>query len=124
MPKPSLKATVTTTVTQQTKVKPQLAEMLRERCEESVKLNKQAAEIKARKKRLGAEVEKICKDAGLTKDLTAGFDFEGHPLKLVAGMSSKWNKKKMILDGIDPEDYIEQTPKAAYVRIGKGHDDE
>jgi hypothetical protein len=115
----ALKATVETTVRTELKMTPKLRRMLLERLQESVTLNAEAKRIAERKKRIGAEVEELMAKEKLTGALCDGFEFEGHQVKLVAGMSTKIDKKKMIAAGLDPEDFTTTTPKAAYVRIAK-----
>lgn len=119
MPKPSLKATVTATVTTTIKIKPTVTRMLVERCAEAVRLNKQAKEIAARKKRIGAEVEELLQKEKQTGALLDGFELDGYQMKLIAGVTKKLDKKRMLADGIDISEYEEEVPKAAYVRIAK-----
>lgn len=119
MARTSLKATVQTTVRTEVKMSPKLRRMLLERLTEAVTLNAQAKQIAERKKRIGSEVEELMQKEGLTGTLVDGFEFEGHQVKLIAGVTKKLDKKRMLADGIDISEYEEEVPKAAYVRIAK-----
>lgn len=112
---------VTTTVTTEVKLQPHARKMIIQRCDEHARLHVQAKAIEARKKAIGKEVREVFKMEGELDALLDSTRVGEHSMKLVTGMTSKFDKLGfMKKHGLTEEDFAEFTtevPKAEYVRF-------
>lgn len=126
--------TTTTQVIQtvDVRLRPHVQQMLKARCEEYARLNKQKKDIEARMKRIGGEAETLLIDEDQVDALVAGTSIDGHRIKLVAGSSTRLDKDKLKrthgLTQKDLDDCSTTTPSKPYIKITapgeKGGDDE
>lgn len=118
----SLKLTTTTTTKETTEVKlsPRLQQQLLTRLQEFGRLGAEIRERQARQDAIKAEVDQLFTDSGEGNALFNGADVAGYRVKMVCGVSSKLNKRRLIELGCEPawlEEATESKPNKPYVRI-------
>lgn len=129
---PKLQATTTTEVTQNVMLQPKVHQMLKERCEEDVRLAADIKKLKERRGRIGKEVQELFAKAKQGKALVDGTDIDGHRVKMVFGSSTRLDKEALMkAHGLTQEDLdecSETKDNKPYVKISKpgakGDDDE
>jgi hypothetical protein len=126
-----VKTTVTTTTTTEVALAPRVRARVRTELTQYTELQQQIAALEAKKDEIKASVQQIFKDADEEDALVDGVEVDGYKVKLVAGSSSRLDKKKLVTLGCKPEwitKATKTTPNKPYVRIdapgGRRRDEE
>lgn len=120
MPRPGVSATTTVVQTTDVTLAPQLQQRLLVRLEEYARLNEEIAKRKSRQDAIKAEVDTLFVEAGEGNALMNGTDIGGYKVKMVCGLSSRLDKKRLVDLGCEPSWLEEATitkPNRPYVRI-------